>query len=66
MDTSPDKSGAHQFSLRKLLLWIAVFAVYLGVLRLREMGLYSTIVVLLCVHLLVRLINWLDAHWAKK
>ena len=38
MDTSPNESGARQFSLRKLLLWIAVCAVYLSVLRSTGMG----------------------------
>ncbi len=38
MDTSPDKSGARQFSLRKLFLWIMVSAVYFGVLRLTGIG----------------------------
>jgi hypothetical protein len=33
MESSPDKSGARQFSLRKLFLWIGVCAVCLGVLR---------------------------------
>ena len=39
MDTSQDKSGARQFSLRKLLLWITVCAVYLSFLRLAGIGL---------------------------
>ena len=39
MDTSQDKSGARQFSLRKLMLWIAVCAVYLDVVRLTGIGL---------------------------
>ena len=45
MDTSPDKSGARQFSLRKLFLWIAVCAVYLGILRLAGTEPISAIVV---------------------
>ena len=57
MDTSEDKSGARQFSLRKLLLWMAVCAVYLGLLRVTFTEPISAIVVTvwLAVLLIARL-----------
>lgn len=56
MDTSPDKSGARQFSLRKLMLWMVLCPVYLGIVRLAGIsGIYSVFVmaffaVILIVH----------------
>lgn len=49
METPPDKSGAHQFSLRKLLSWIAVCAVYLSVLRLIEANVSVLLFVTACL-----------------
>ena len=49
METSPDKSGARQFSLIKLMLWIAVLAVCLGVLRVTVLGPIAAIVLTVCL-----------------